>query len=154
MPKINLDDVIETSGTTYPAPFDGPCIRRRKKAIGDASGLTQFGAHIITLPPGSWSSQRHWHSAEDEMVYILKGTPLFIDDSGETRLRPGDITAHPFADGNGHHMKNDTEEEVQFLIIGTRNPETDSAHYPDIDLDLPANGTVERAFIRKNGTPY
>lgn len=154
MPKITLKNVPETSGTNYPAPFDTPCVHRRKKAIGDFGGLTQFGAHIITLPPGSWSSQRHWHSHEDELVYILKGTPLFIDDDSETRLSPGDFTAHPAGDGNGHHMKNDTDEDVSFLIIGTRNPKADSGHYPDIDLSIPANGTANRVFTRKDGTPY
>ncbi|WP_026942211.1 cupin domain-containing protein [Hellea balneolensis] len=154
MPKINLDDVPETNGTNYPTPYDSPCISRRKKAISDASRLTQFGAHIITLPPGAWSSQRHWYSAEDELVYIIKGSPLFIDEKGETRLNPGDITAHPAGDENGHHMKNDTNEDVQFLIIGTRNPVEDHAHYPDIDLDLPANGPAERHYRRKDGRPY
>lgn len=154
MPKITLEEVAETSGTNYPAAFAAPCIPRRKKAIGDAGGLTQFGAHIITLPPGAWSSQRHWHSGEDELVMILEGHPLLIDDDGETQLRPGDITTHPANDGNGHHMKNQTEQDVKFLIIGTRSAETDHAHYPDIDLDLPANGTAKRDYHRKDGTPY
>lgn len=154
MPKINLDKVAETVGTTYPAPFDTPCRSRGKKAIGDAGGLTQFGAHIITLPPGAWSSQRHWHSAEDELVMIMEGHSTFIDDDGETILNPGDITAHPAGDGNGHHMINNTDKDVRFLIIGTRNPEKDDCHYPDINLDLPANGTAERIFSNKNGTPY
>jgi len=154
MPKINLDDVAETIGTNYPAPLDTPCIARRKKAIGDHGGLTQFGAHIITLPPGSWSSQRHWHSAEDELVMVLEGHPTFMDDNGEIDLAPGDMTAHPAGDGNGHHMQNRTDSDVKFLIIGTRNPKVDSGHYPDIDLAIPANGTSNRIFTRKDGTPY
>ena len=154
MPIINLEDVPEISGTTYPAPYDTPCIARRKKAIGDVGGLTQFGAHIITLPPGSWSSQRHWHSAEDEFIMVLEGCPTFIDDNDETELVPGNITTHPARDGNGHHMQNRTEKDVKFLIIGTRNPEADSGHYPDIDLAIPANGTSDRVFTRKDGSPY
>jgi len=154
MPKINLDDVPETSGTNYPAPFDTPCILRRKKAVGDHGGLTQFGAHIITLPPGSWSSQRHWHNAEDEFIMVLEGRPTFIDNSGETELTPGDMTTHPAGDSNGHHMQNRTENDVKFLIIGTRNPEADSGHYPDIDLAIPSNGTADRVFTRKDGTLY
>jgi len=154
MPIINLEDVPEISGTTYPAPYDTPCIARRKKAIGDVGGLTQCGAHIITLPPGSWSSQRHWHSTEDEFIMVLEGCPTFIDDNGETELVPGNITTHPAGDGNGHHMQNRTEKDVKFLIIGTRNPEADSGHYPDIDLAIPANGTSDRVFTRKDGSPY
>ena len=154
MPKITLDDVTETHGTDYPAPFDAPCQSRRKQDIGDAGGLTQFGAHIITLPPSAWSSQRHWHSAEDELVMILEGHPTLIDDSGKTVLKPGDITTHPAGNGNGHHMKNESGKEVRFLIIGTRHPEKDHVFYPNIDLDLPANGKDKRIYVRKDGTTY
>lgn len=154
MPIVKLSDVPETSGTGYPPPFDTPCLSRRKKAVGDFGGLDQFGAHVITLPPGSWSSQRHWHSHEDELGYIISGTPLFVDDAGVTRLSPGDFTVHPAGDGSGHHMKNDTDAEVVFLIVGSRRPEEDSGHYPDIDLAIPANGTPNRVFTRKDGTPY
>jgi len=118
MPKIILEDIAQTIGTDYPAPFDAPCLSRRKQAIGDAGGLTQFGAHIITLPPNSWSSQRHWHSAEDELVMIL----------------------------DGHQ----SDKDVRFLVIGTKHPEKDHVHYPDINLVLPANGTAERLGGRCN----
>ena len=154
MPKITLENVAETRGTDYPAPFDTPCLSRRQKAIGDAGGLTQFGAHIITLPPNSWSSQRHWHSPEDELVMILDGHPTLIDDDGETPLKPGDIKAHPAGERNGHHMKNESDKDVRFLVIGTKHPGKDHVHYPDIDLDLRANGTAEREYIRKDGSPY
>lgn len=154
MPKITLDDVPETSGTDYPSCFASPCLERRKKAVGDFGGLTQFGAHIITLPPGAWSSQRHWHSAEDEMVMILDGHPTLIDNDGETTLKPRDMTIHPAGEANGHHMINRTDKDVSFIIIGRRNPKNDHAHYPDIDLDLPANGSPDRVYQRKNGMLY
>ena len=85
---------------------------------------------------------------------VLEGCPTFIDDNGETEFVPGNITTHPAGDGNGHHMQNRTEKDVKFLIIGTRNPEADSGHYPDIDLAIPANGTSDRVFTRKDGSPY
>ena len=154
MPKVNLGTAETVIGTNYPAPYDAPCLRRHRIRVGDAGGLTQFGAHVITLPPGEWSSQRHWHSHEDELVYIMSGTPTLIDDEGEQVLSPGDFTAHPAGDSNGHHMINKTDEDVVFLVIGTRNPQEDSGHYPDIDLAIPANGTPNRVFTRKDGTPY
>ncbi len=154
MPKIDIAKAPRRTGTGYPPPFDAPCRCRRRVSVGDAGGLTQFGAHIITLPPGEWSSQRHWHSGEDELVMILEGHPTFIDDNGEAELKPGDFTAHPAGEANGHHMINRTETDVKFLIIGTRSPETDSGHYPDIDLAIPANGTAARIFTRKDKTPY
>jgi len=154
MPKIDMDTVPETSGTTYPAPYGAPCKDRLKRAVGDVGGLSQFGVMHVTLKPDVWSSQRHYHSAEDEFVYIISGHPTLIDDDGETQLSPGDMTAHPAGDGNAHHMINKTNADVVFMVVGTRAPETDHALYPDIDLDLPANGTAKRVQTRKDGTPY
>jgi len=154
MPKISLEKLTISSGTNYPPPYNTPCLARHKISPGDAGGLSQFGAHIVSLPPGSWSSQRHWHSEEDELILILKGHPTFIDEDGPQTLSPGDITTHKAGDPNGHHMKNETSETIEFLIIGGRTPETDHAHYPDIDMDLPSNGSSQRHYKRKNGTPY
>ncbi len=154
MPKINLSKAPERRGSGYPAPFDEPCLQRHIRSVGDAGGLTQFGAHVITLPSGAWSSQRHWHSHEDELVYIMSGHPTLIDDNGEQNLSPGDFTAHPGGDANGHHMINRTDTDVVYLVIGTRAPEKDSGHYPDIDLAIPANGTPTRIFVRKDGSGF
>jgi uncharacterized cupin superfamily protein len=154
MPKLDLSDVPRRSGSTYPAPFDVPCRARHREALSDAGGLNQFGFHRITLEPGAWSSQRHWHSAEDELVYILVGHPTLIDGDGETELSPGDVTTHKAGVPNGHHMVNRTEGDVVFLVVGARRPEEDTGHYPDIDLHLPANGTADRVYERKNGERY
>jgi len=154
MPKINSDDVETTFGTSYPPDLNAPCKDKRVERLSDAGGLSQFGAFFVTLPPGCWASQRHHHSAEDEFVYILSGQPTLHDDMGATVLSPGDSCAHPAGDGNGHHLINHTDEDVTFLIVGTRAPEQDHCRYPDADLDLPANGTATRVKYRKDGTPY
>lgn len=121
--------------------------------LGDAGGLTQFGAHHVTLPPGCWASQRHAHSAEDEFCYILTGHPTLIDDHGEHDLNPGDALTHKAGDENAHHLINRSDQDVTFLVIGTRAPEKDHVIYPDIDLEIRANGTAQRHFTRKNGAP-
>lgn len=154
MPKIDLTVLEEKSGSTYPAPFDEPCLNRKHISPGDAGGLTQFGAHIMTLEPGAWSSQRHWHSAEDEFVYIINGHPTFIDDAGRQLLSPGDVTTHKAGESNGHHMINETQSVVRYLIIGVRKPEIDNCYYPDVDLNLQANGTTDRIYRHKDGRPY
>jgi len=154
MPIIDPKTVEVTTGTSYPAYLDEPCKTRISRRLSDAGHLTQFGVHHITLPPGCWASQRHHHSAEDEFVYILSGAPTLIDDTGETPLKPGDSCAHPAGDGNGHHLINKTNEEVTFLVVGTRSPEQDHCQYPDADLDLPANGTPHRQKYHKDGTLY
>jgi len=154
MPKLDLSQIEPRLGSGYPAPFDEPCKTRTAFQLSDLGGLTQFGANIITLPPGAWSSQRHHHSAEDEVVFIISGSPTLYEGKDGIPLSPGDVTVHPMGDGIGHHMKNETDSDVTFLVVGGRNPETDSGVYPDIDLALPANGTPNRVFQRKNGTPY
>ena len=147
-------DIPTHTGSGYPAPYDEPCRERRVEKLGDAGGLSQFGVSRVTLPPGAWSSQRHHHSAEDELIYILSGHPTFIDDAGERELSPGDVTAHPAGDGNAHHMVNRTDRDAVFLVVGTRRPETDRATYPDVDLHLPANGTAQRVYRRKDGSTH
>ena len=154
MSVFKTGDVEARAGSGYPAPYDKPCRGRHVRKLGDAGGLQQFGVSEITLAPGAWSSQRHYHTAEDELVYILSGHPTLVDDSGERRLSPGDVTTHRAGDPNAHHMINKTDAPVMYLVVGTRNPQADTAHYPDIDLHLPANGTPKRHYQRKDGTQY
>lgn len=122
-------------------------------SLGDAGELTQFGAHLVTLPPSTWASQRHAHSAEDEFCYILSGHPTLIDDEGEHLLNPADALTHKAGDGNAHHLVNKSDQEVRFLVVGSRQPETDDVTYPDIDLAVHADGTPARHFTRQDGKP-
>ncbi|MEE9346812.1 MAG: cupin domain-containing protein [Robiginitomaculum sp.] len=154
MSIIDKSKITSRRGTGYPAPFDAPCKARAALNLGDHGGLTQFGAHLITLPPGAWSSQRHWHNAEDEFVMIASGRPTLVDNNGEQELAPGDCTAHPAGEENAHHMINKTDTDVTYLVIGTRAPQNDSCAYPDIDMALPSNGTSKRVFTRKNGDTF
>lgn len=151
MPVIDPKTAPIKLGSTYPPPFDAPCADRTSIRLSDAGELSQFGVHLVILPAGAWSSQRHHHSHEDELVYILSGHPTFIDNDGERVLNPGDVTAHPAGDGNAHHMINRTDAPVTFLAIGARNPERDHVVYADIDLDLPATGNTGRIFKIKTG---
>ncbi|MGD2133594.1 MAG: cupin domain-containing protein, partial [Maricaulaceae bacterium] len=104
MPKIDIAAVQEKSGSRYPAPYDGPCNARRWRGLGEVAGLTQFGVNLMTLDPGVWSSQRHWHSHEDEFLCVLEGAPTMVTDAGEEVLGPGDCAAFPAGDKDGHHL--------------------------------------------------
>ncbi len=95
MPKIDLAAVPVRQGCGYPPPFDAPCADRTRRRLGDAGGLRDFGVNLMTLPPGNWSSQRHWHSDEDEFVYVVEGELTLIEDGGATVLRAGDCAAFP-----------------------------------------------------------
>ena len=151
MKKIDVSTAQVTLGSGYPAPYDEPCRQRKRLRLGDAAGLSQFGVNLLRLPPGVWSSQRHWHTAEDEFVYILEGEVVLVSDAGEEVLRAGDCAGFKAGEPNGHQLQNRSDADVVLLEIGARNPERDGVDYPDIDLTIRA-GT--REFLHKDGTPY
>lgn len=150
MPKIDFDCVPKRRGAGYPAPFDAPSADRVRQRLGDAGGLTDFGVNLTRLPPGNWSSQRHWHSHEDEFVYVLEGEVVLVEDGGETLLRAGDCAAFPKNSGNGHHLINKSQGDAIYLEIGSRQPD-DLTTCSDVDM-MSAN--ADGRFVHKNGAPY
>ena len=149
MPKIDLASAPVRTGSRYPAPYDVPCRDRHRLRLGDAGGLSQFGVNLLTLKPGVWSSQRHWHRLEDEFVYVLYGEVVLVTDAGEDVLRAGDCAAFPAGEENGHHLVNRSAADVTLLEVGTRTGK-DSGVYPDIDLTFDAL----QGYRHKDGTPY
>lgn len=141
--KIDPTVLAKVIGTGYPAPFDEPCKRRERQRLGEAAGLTQFGVNLLKLPPGEWSSQRHWHTAEDEFVFVVSGEVVLVTDQGEEVLRAGDCAGFPANDANGHHLQNRSQNVAFLLEVGSRH-ERDDCFYPDIDMFLPAGGPFKR----------
>ena len=152
MPKIDVGAVQEFSGSGYPAPFRDLVRGRHSKALGDAGGLTQFGVKLVRLEPGAASSQRHWHEAEDEFVYMLDGELALVESNGETRMLPGDAAAFPAGVANGHHLVNRTDRDATFLVVGTR-ASRERCHYPDLDLMFVADDVGER-YTHRSGDAY
>ena len=150
MPRIDIAAIPARKGSGYPPPFDAPCATRTRRRLGDAGGLRDFGVNLMTLPPGGWSSQRHWHSHEDEFVWVLEGEAVMVDDGGEHVLRPGDCCGWKAGERNGHHLQNRTDQEVVYLEVGSRRAE-DGCDYPDIDMVSHPQGPHYR---RRDGTPY
>lgn len=149
---IEAERVRPRTGSVYPEPYAAPLTGREKRALGDALGLSQFGVNLVTLRPGAWSSQRHWHENEDEFVYVLQGEITLVTDAGETLLKPGMAAGFPAGKPDGHHLINRASEPAVYLEVGTR-AQTEVAHYSDIDLGgRKENGRY--VFTRKNGEPY
>jgi uncharacterized cupin superfamily protein len=148
MPKIDLTSVEPSNKTGYPAPFDRAVAGRWWKRIAPLGGLTELGASHVTLDPGAWSSQRHWHDEEDELVIMLSGTAVLVEDGGETELKAGDIAAWPKGVANGHHLINRSDEPCTFIAISAGPNGTGG--YSDIDMRWTADGK----FVHKDGTPY
>ena len=150
MPKLDLTSIPERKGSSYPAAFAQKTANRVRQRLGDAGGLTQFGVNLLQLPPGAWSSQRHWHSAEDEFVYVISGEVALITDQGEAILRAGDCAAFPKDTPDGHHLVNKSGSTAVCLEIGTRVP-GDCTVYSDIDMVIDKK---VGSFTHRDGTPY
>lgn len=151
MPKIDQTKLTPRTGSGYPAPYGSQFDGRATLALGDAGGLTQFGAHLVTLQPGAKSSLRHWHEKEDEFLIVTAGALTLVDDHGDTPLAPGDCCAFPAGDGNGHHIVNTSNEPGSFLVVGSRI-ENEIGWYSDIDMKAVFEGR-DLKFTRKDGSP-
>ena len=151
MGKIDIAAAPTSFGTGYPDPYAEPCLGRRRWRLGDAAGLDQFGVNLLRLPPGQWSSQRHWEHGEDEFVWVLEGEVVLVTDTGEEVLRPGDCAGFKAGVPDGHHFQNRSQGEAVLLEVGTRSAPAAGATYPDIDLHL-APG--DAGFTHKDGAPY
>ncbi len=151
MPKVDLSQIIPRTGSIYPAPYDAEMAGRSSLRVGDAGGLTQFGANIVILAPGAKSSLRHWHEEQDEFVVMLEGECTLVEDDGRSLMRPGDCATFKAGDANGHHFVNESDAEARFLVVGTRTP-TETAHYSDVDLMVKI-GPDGFAFTRRDGSP-
>ena len=149
--RIDVQAVPVITGSRYPAPFDAPCATRARQRLGDAASLSDFGVNLLRLPAGAWSSQRHWHSAEDEFVYVLEGEVVLVTDAGEEILRAGDCAGFKAGIADGHHLLNRSAREAVVLEVGSRKIAEDEGEYSDIDLRF-LKGRA--GFAKKDGTPF
>ena len=152
MPKIDIAKVPLDTRTGYPPPFDRVVVGRERKRLGNAVGLDQFGVNLTTLKPGAASALRHWHEQEDELIFVLEGEVVLIEDGGETVLKPGDAAGFKANNPNGHHLVNKSSRDAVYLEIGTRS-KYERAHYPDVDMMVVRDDKGVR-YTHKNGEPY
>jgi uncharacterized cupin superfamily protein len=148
MKKIDREKLETQIGSRYPAPFDEPCRARKRVRLAKATGVTQFGVNELTIPPGAWSSQRHWHHTEDEFVMVLRGEVVLITNAGEEVLHAGDAAGFPCGVADGHHFVNRSNADVVLMEVGSTK-QGEIAEYSDIDM----RGGAEGMFHR-DGTPY
>jgi uncharacterized cupin superfamily protein len=152
MPKIDIANLKSEEVSGYPEPFRRAVAGRMRKRLGNAAGLDQFGVNLTTLRPGAASAQRHWHAAEDELVYVLAGEVVLCEDGGETVLRPGDAAGFKAGVANAHRLINRSAQDAVYLEIGTRAAH-ERVNYPDIDMRAERDGRGTR-YLHKSGEPY
>ena len=152
LPAVDPSTVKVRNSCGYPEPYRSRVMPREKRGLGDACGLTKIGVNLTTLLPGKESSMRHYHTHEDEMVYVLEGEVVLVTDAGEQVLTPGSCAGFPAGSTDGHHFINRTDRPVRYLEISNRDPQ-DTARYSEADLlwNAPHN---PGKFCRRDGTPY
>ena len=152
LPALDPAQVPAVTGSAYPEPFKSRVATRRKQRLGDACGLKNFGVNITTIPAGAMSALRHWHSHEDEFIYVVSGELTLVTNDGEQRLTPGLCAGFPAGKADGHCLVNRTARDAVYLEVGDRRPQ-DAVTYPDDDIAGRATPQGRR-FTRKDGTPY
>jgi uncharacterized cupin superfamily protein len=152
MPKIDIGKLPTDSRTNYPPPFDRVVVGRSRRRLGNAAGLDQFGVNLTTLKPGAASALRHWHEKEDELIYMLEGELVLVEDEGETVLKAGDAAGFKANSRNGHQLINKSDRDAVYLEIGTRSKH-ERVDYPGVDLMVIRDDKGMR-YTHKNGDPY
>jgi len=151
-PALDPAQVPEQSTTGYPEPFKSRVAGRHRRRLGDAAGLKNFGVNLTRLDPGTESSMRHWHTKQDEFIYVLEGEVTLVTDAGRQKLAAGMAAGFPAGMADGHQLVNETSRPARYLEIGDRTP-GDAATYSDVDL---AARLLDGkwVFTRKDGSPY
>ena len=148
-PALDPAAVAERTGSGYPPPYERVCAGRGKRALGNELGLTHFGVNLTRVDPGAESALRHWHTREDEFVWVLEGELTLVTDAGEQTLGPGMAAGFPAGMSDGHHLVNRTRRPALYLEVGSRSDD-DEVHYPDVDLFI----GPDFVFRHRNGEPY
>ena len=148
MPKIDLEAIEQVNRTGYPPPHDREVQGRWYRRLAPAAGLTDFGASHVTLKPGAWSSQRHWHNGEDEFLVMLSGEAVLVEDAGRTTLRAGDLAAWAKGSTNGHHLRNESDADCSFVVVGGGT--NTGGGYSDIDMMFTPDGR----YVHKDGSAF
>ena len=153
-PKLPVLDPKTLEGlrrTGYPDKFKPLVAGREKRLLGNALGLENFGVNLVRLEPGAQSAIRHWHTQQDEFVWIVEGELALVTDAGEQVLTPGLCAGFPKGKADGHHLVNKSAKDAWYLEVGDRSA-GDAVTYPDDDLGASVVTTYK--FTKKDGSSY
>lgn len=151
LPALNPEAVLPRTGSNYPEPLKVKVAGRSKRSLGDAVGLKNFGVNQVHLSPGAASSIRHWHTRQDEFIYVLAGELTLITEVGEQILQAGMAAGFPAGKADGHQLVNRSQSDAVYLEVGDRSL-GDEVVYPDDDLT--ATQSIGWSFTHKDGSAY
>ena len=152
-PAFDPLDVEAIQRNPYPPPNDTVLAGKARRALGDPNGLTKFGVNLTDLEPGAISALRHWHSEEDEFIYIVEGSPTLVTDAGEQPLAPGMCACFPAGSSDAHRLENRSDALVRFLEVGNRSG-GEQVQYPDDDMIMNRTADDQRSFTKLDGSPF
>jgi uncharacterized cupin superfamily protein len=152
-PALDPSTLEARNASGYPEPFRSRVLPREKRALGDPLGLTKIGVNLTTLLPGKESSMRHFHTKEDEMVFVVEGEVVLRTDAGEQILRAGMCAGFPAGARDGHQLINRSDRPARYLEISNRDPD-DTAEYSEVDLAYRKAPDGRAIFAHRDGTPY
>jgi uncharacterized cupin superfamily protein len=155
-PALDPGTLTPRNSSGYPEPYRSRVLPREKRALGDPLGLTKIGINLTTLAPGTESSMRHWHTLEEEFIFMLSGEVVLKTDGGEQVLTAGMCAGFPASadgkSGDGHQLINRSGVPAVYLEISNRE-KGDQAIYPDVDLHF--HGVdANPMFTRKDGSRF
>jgi uncharacterized cupin superfamily protein len=154
-PAIDPAGVEPCSSTVYPEPYCSRVLPREKRALGKVLGLTKLGVNLTTLPPGKESSMRHYHTHEDEFVFVLEGEVVLRTDEGEQLLTAGTCAGFPAGTKNGHQLVNRSDRPARYLEVSDQDTEDAPVYVdPDVDLAYQKSPDGRAVLTRKDGTPF
>ncbi len=153
-PALDPRSIEPESRSGYPAPYAARVLPREVRRLGNALGLTRIGVNLATLLPGKESSMRHWHTHEDEFVYVLQGEVVLRTDAGEQVLTAGMCAGFIAGSTDGHQLINRGSQPAMFLAISNRDA-ADTGSYSDADVDMVFSPPqAPGKFARRDGTPW
>jgi uncharacterized cupin superfamily protein len=153
LPALDVSVVAPRSTSSYPEPFRSRVLPREKRALGEALGLTRIGVNLTTLPPGKESSMRHFHTLEDELVFVVEGEVVLVTDEGEQVLGAGACAGFPAGVRNAHQLVNRSDRPALYLEISNQDAQ-DGVEYADVDLAYQSAPDGRAVFTHKDGKPY
>lgn len=152
-PALDPATLSPRSTSGYPEPFRSRVLPREKRALGDALGLTKIGVNLTTLMPGRESAMRHFHTHEDELLFVVEGEVVLRTEAGEQVLTAGMCAGFPAGVRDGHQLVNRSDRPARYLEVSNRDPD-DGAEYPDVDLAYRKGPGGVPLFTRKDGSSY
>lgn len=154
-PALDPRTLTPENSCSYPEPYRSRVMPREKRRLGDAFGLTKIGINLTTLGPGKESSMRHWHTHEDEFIYMVAGEVMLRTDAGEELLRAGMCAGFPAGIANGHQLVNRSAAPAVYLEMSNRVEPGDTTYYSDADVDLVWNGPLAPGkYARRDGSEF